>query len=123
MPLREATLQARTRGCAGALPSFEVLDAEAPNGLPSDPVRRARRAPRLRAEGRRTVAGAAILAGLGAGVLGNVEDARGWRGELVRHEPDLAAYRIYRELLGFRRSVYTGFRDIFVGLGALRTWA
>jgi xylulokinase len=70
-----------------------------------------------------TVAGAAILAGLGAGVLGNVEDARGWRGELVRHEPDLATHRIYRELLGFRRSAYSSLRDIFVGLEALRTRA
>jgi len=74
-------------------------------------------------EGGGTVAGAAILAGLGAGVLGSVEDARSWRGEMVRHEPDLAANATYRELLALRREAYTGLKDVFLGLGALRTRA
>jgi xylulokinase len=68
-----------------------------------------------------TVAGAAILAGLGAGVLRGVADARSWRGEMVRHDPDLAAHARYRELLGLRRSAYAGLRDVFLGLGAFRT--
>ena len=68
-----------------------------------------------------TVAGAAILAGLGAGVLGSAEDARAWRGALVRHEPDLAAHARYRELLVLRRDAYTGLRGVFAGLAALRS--
>ena len=68
-----------------------------------------------------TVAGAAILAGLGAGLLGSVDDARSWRGEMVRHEPDLAAHARYRELLALRRQAYEGLRPVFQGLGALRT--
>ena len=67
-----------------------------------------------------TVAGAAILAALGAGVLGSVEDARGWRGELVLHEPNPAAHRRYRELLELRRAAYAGLKGVFAGLGALR---
>ncbi len=67
-----------------------------------------------------TVAGAAILAGIGAGILGKAEDARGWRGELVRHDPDMAAHARYRELLGLRRAAYAGLRPVFEGLGAFR---
>lgn len=67
-----------------------------------------------------TVAGAAILAGLGTGALGRVEDARAWRGAMIRHEPDAAAHGIYRELLVLRRQSYVGLREVFVGLGALR---
>jgi sugar (pentulose or hexulose) kinase len=70
-----------------------------------------------------TVAGAAILAGLGTGLLGSVEDARGWRGEMVRHEPDLAAHGRYRALLALRREAYAGLKGVFLGLGALRTRA
>ena len=68
-----------------------------------------------------TVAGAAILAGLGAGLLGSVDDARSWRGAMVRHEPDLAAHARYRELLALRRQAYEGLRDVFLGLAAFRT--
>ena len=67
-----------------------------------------------------TVAGAAILAALGAGVLGKAEDARAWRGELVMHEPNLAAHTRYRELLELRRAAYAGLKGVFAGLGALR---
>jgi xylulokinase len=65
-----------------------------------------------------TVAGAAVLAGLGAGVLGKAEDARGWRGELVRHEPNAAAHARYRELLALRRATYAGLRGVFEGLAS-----
>ncbi len=67
-----------------------------------------------------TVAGAAILAGLGAGILGSVEDARAWRGEMIRHEPDRAAHARYRELLELRRASYAGLRGVFAGLSRLR---
>ena len=67
-----------------------------------------------------TAAGAAILAGVGAGVLGSVDDARSWRGETIRHEPDLAAHARYRELLGLRREAYAGLRGVFSGLGSFR---
>ena len=67
------------------------------------------------------MAGAAILAGLGTGLLTSAEDARAWRGEVIRHEPDLAAHRVQRDLLELRRSAYRGLRDVFVGLGELRT--
>ena len=67
-----------------------------------------------------TVAGAAILAGLGAGVLGSIADARAWRGEVVRHEPNQAAHARYRELLALRREAYAGLRGVFVGLAAFR---
>jgi xylulokinase len=67
-----------------------------------------------------TVAGAAILAALGAGVLGKAEDARAWRGELVMHEPDLSAHARYRELLELRRAAYAGLKGVFAGLSALR---
>ena len=72
------------------------------------------------AKGGGTVAGAAVLAGLGAGVLGNAEDAREWRGPLVRHEPDAKAHARYRELLALRRESYAGLRGVFAGLAALR---
>lgn len=67
-----------------------------------------------------TVAGAAILAGLGAGILGKAEDARAWRGEVVRHEPDLAAHRRYRDLLELRREAYRGLKGVFLGLTGFR---
>ncbi len=74
-------------------------------------------------KGSGTVAGAAILAGLGGGMLGSAEDARAWRGEVVRHEPNQAAHARYRELLLLRRSAYAGLREVFAGLAALRTRA
>jgi sugar (pentulose or hexulose) kinase len=66
------------------------------------------------------VAGAAVLAGLGAGIFAKAEDARGWRGELVRHEPNAAAHAKYRELLGLRRATYAGLRGVFEGLANFR---
>ncbi|MEA2748120.1 MAG: xylulokinase [Myxococcales bacterium] len=72
------------------------------------------------AKGAGTVAGAAILAGLGAGVLAKPEDARAWRGALVRHEPNAAAHTRYRELLELRRATYAGLRGVFEGLANLR---
>jgi xylulokinase len=67
-----------------------------------------------------TVAGAAILAALGAGVLGSASDARAWRGAVVRHDPNLSAHARYRELLALRRDAYAGLRGVFAGLGRLR---
>lgn len=72
------------------------------------------------AKGGGTVAGAAVLAGLGAGVLGSAEDTRDWRGPLVRHEPDAKAHARYRELLALRRESYSGLRGVFAGLGKFR---
>jgi len=67
-----------------------------------------------------TVAGAAILAALGAGVLGQAEDARAWRGEIIAHEPDLAAHARYRELLDLRRKTYGSLREVWAGLARIR---
>jgi xylulokinase len=67
-----------------------------------------------------TVAGAAILAALGAGVIASAAEARAWRGDLVMHEPDPAAHARYRELLGLRRAAYAGLKGVFAGLGSLR---
>jgi xylulokinase len=67
-----------------------------------------------------TVAGAAILAALGAGVIATAADAKAWRGELVMHEPNAAAHARYRELLELRRAAYAGLKGVFAGLGALR---
>lgn len=67
-----------------------------------------------------TIAGAAVLAGLGAGVLASVDEARAWRGEAVRHEPDLVAHRRYGELLELRRTAYEGLKDVFASLKAFR---
>jgi xylulokinase len=72
------------------------------------------------AKGGGTVAGAAMLAALGAGILGSPEDARAWRGEVLRHEPDLAAHRRYRELLSLRREAYRGLKGVFLGLAGFR---
>lgn len=67
-----------------------------------------------------TVAGAALIAALGAGVLGSAAEAKKWRGESVRHEPDKAATERYRALLGLRREAYAGLRGTFAGLAQLR---
>ena len=71
------------------------------------------------AKGGGTVAGAAILAAVGAGVLGSAAEAREWRGEMVRHEPDAKAHARYRELLAIRRETYGGLTKVFAGLAAL----
>ncbi|MBX3202238.1 MAG: hypothetical protein KF894_29175 [Labilithrix sp.] len=67
-----------------------------------------------------TVAGAAILAGLGTGAIAAPTDARAWRGSSVRHEPDARAHARYRELLALRREAYAGLRPVFAGLAATR---
>ena len=67
-----------------------------------------------------TVAGAAILAGLGAKILGSADDARIFRGKTVRHEPEKAAHATYRELLALRRATYGGLSGVFAGLAPFR---
>lgn len=67
-----------------------------------------------------TVAGAALIAALGAGVLGSAAEAKKWRGESVRHAPDLAATERYRTLLGTRREAYAGLKGVFGQLAAQR---
>jgi xylulokinase len=67
-----------------------------------------------------TVAGAAMLAALGAKVLGSAEDARVFRGRIVRHEPDRAAHARYRELLALRRAACGGLKPVFAGLAPFR---
>ncbi len=67
-----------------------------------------------------TVAGAAILAGLGAGVLAEASDARAWRGETVRHLPDPSAHARYRALLDVRRASYAGLKGTFASLAQMR---
>jgi xylulokinase len=67
-----------------------------------------------------TVAGAAMLAGLGTGVVASASDARKWRGSSVRHDPDPRAHQRYRELLTLRRQAYAGLRPVFAGLAAHR---
>jgi xylulokinase len=73
------------------------------------------------AKGGGTVAGAGVLAALGAGIFAKAEDARDWRGALVRHAPNAAAHARYRELLALRRATYAGLRGVFEGLSKLRT--
>jgi len=63
-----------------------------------------------------TVAGAAILAGLGTGAIASASAARQWRGPTVRHTPDAAAHARYRELLTLRREAYSGLKPVFAGL-------
>jgi xylulokinase len=65
-----------------------------------------------------TVAGAAILAGLGTGALASASDARRWRDASVRHEPDARNHERYRALLELRRQAYAGLKPVFFGLAA-----
>jgi sugar (pentulose or hexulose) kinase len=60
-----------------------------------------------------TVAGAAILAGLGCGALDTPAVARRWRRASIRHQPSAANHRLYRELLTVRREAYAGLRPVF----------
>jgi xylulokinase len=53
-----------------------------------------------------TVAGAALLAGIGSGVLPGAETARAWRGESVRHVPDAGARARYDALFRERLALY-----------------
>ncbi len=72
------------------------------------------------AKGGGTVVGAGVLAALGAGIFAKAEDARDWRGALVRHDPNAAAHSRYRELLSLRRATYSGLRGVFEGLSNFR---
>lgn len=67
-----------------------------------------------------TVAGAAILAGLGTGALHSATEARAWRGSSLRHDPEPKAHARYRELLTVRRRAYEGLRGVFRDLAAYR---
>ena len=64
-------------------------------------------------QGGGTVAGAAILAGLGAGILSGPEDAKRWRVSQIVHEPQASETARYRELLTLRRDAYAGLRPVF----------
>src|SRR5262249_47781685 len=55
-----------------------------------------------------TLVAGAILAGLGAGVLADARDARSWRGELVRHEPDPHAHGALSAVFARRLALYEG---------------
>lgn len=57
-------------------------------------------------------AGAAILAGIGAGVLPGVETAKAWRGATVGHVPEAAATAVYAGLLAERIKLYPALRAI-----------
>ena len=72
-------------------------------------------------QGGGTVAGAAILAALGAGLLADASEARTWRGSTLRHEPNPIAHARYRELLGLRREVYSSVKSAFPALARFRT--
>lgn len=67
-----------------------------------------------------TVAGAAILAGLGIGVLKSISDLRSWRGSAVKHDPNPHAHARYRDLLHVRRASYEGLKPIFHSLARHR---
>jgi xylulokinase len=57
-------------------------------------------------------AGAAMLAGIGAGVLDGVAVARTWRGPVVRHEPDPARTADYAGLLERRIALHPRLRSV-----------
>jgi len=67
-----------------------------------------------------TVAGAAILAGLGSGALKSLADTRVWRGSSVKHDPNPKSHARYRQLLQLRREAYEGLRAVFTGLSHVR---
>jgi xylulokinase len=67
-----------------------------------------------------TASGAAFLAGLGSGAIDALAEARGWRGASVKHTPDPALHRLYRELLALRRRTYAGLQPVFTDLRRLR---
>ena len=72
------------------------------------------------ASGSGTVAGAAMLAGLGIGALPNAEATKQWRKDVLRHEPDAAAHARYRELLPLRRDLYAALTPTHAKLAAFR---
>lgn len=57
-------------------------------------------------------AGAALLAGLGTGVLPDVGVAKRWRGRMVCHQPDAARTALYAGMLGERLPLYAAFRSV-----------
>lgn len=67
-----------------------------------------------------TVSGAAMLAALGIGALASAADGKKWRGEVVRHEPDVEAHARYRELLPIRRALYESLRPTQQKLATFR---
>ena len=64
-------------------------------------------------EGGGTVTGAAVLAGLGVGVLENARVARTWPKELLRHEPDPRAHARLVDVFARRVSLYAAVRECF----------
>jgi xylulokinase len=62
-------------------------------------------------------AGAALLAGLGAGVLPEAAVARGWRGEATTHRPDPGRTALYGALLAERLALYPALRAGAGGAG------
>jgi xylulokinase len=57
-------------------------------------------------------AGAALLAGLGVGLLPGVGVARAWRGRAVAHRPDPARTAVYAGLLAERVALYPALRGV-----------
>ncbi len=57
-------------------------------------------------------AGAALLAGIGAGTLSGVDAAKRWRGALIEHRPEAARTATYAELLARRAQLYPALRRI-----------
>lgn len=65
-----------------------------------------------------TAAGAAILAGLGAGAIASPAVAKAWRGDVLVHAPDARAHDRYAQLFRLRLAAYDGLRDRFDDLHA-----
>lgn len=63
-----------------------------------------------------TVAGAAVLAGMGSGVFTSADASRAFRGETLHHVPSPSATARYRELLAIRRQTYRALRPTFDSL-------
>lgn len=66
-----------------------------------------------------TVSGAAILAGMGVGLVPGPEAARTFRGPITVTEPDLAQTARYRARLEIRRTIYGGLKSVFPRLAAV----
>lgn len=63
-------------------------------------------------DGEGAPAGAALLAGLGAGALAGVAAAKAWRGRLVRHTPDPERGAMYTAMLAERLTLYPALRRV-----------
>jgi xylulokinase len=61
---------------------------------------------------RGAAAGAALLAGLGTGVVRDVTAARAWRGPVVRHRPHESRRAVYDALLARRKEIFASLRAI-----------